>query len=106
MNSEATKTHPMPSFWSLFAEGEQKNPPSGSISVSEVVDGKEEINSNVYYLRNLKFLADLAQLRNRFTDLLPKPCVSAFPLWAEVRAKSPGMTLGRHERRGRQAGGH
>ena len=55
MNSEATKTHPMPSFWSLFAEGEQKNPPSGSISVSEVADGKEEINSNVYYLRNLKF---------------------------------------------------
>ena len=55
VNSEATKTHPMPSFWSLFAEGEQKNPFSGSMSVSEMADGKEETNSNVYYLRNLKF---------------------------------------------------
>lgn len=55
MNSEATKTHPMPSFWSLFAEGEQKNASSGSISVSEMADGKEETNSNVYYLINLNF---------------------------------------------------
>lgn len=55
MNSEATKTHPMPSFWSLSAEGEQKSPPSDSISVSEMADGKEEADSNIYYLRSLHF---------------------------------------------------
>lgn len=41
MNSEATKTHPMPSFWSLSAEGEQRSPPLGSMSVSGMADGKE-----------------------------------------------------------------
>lgn len=51
-NSEATKTHLMPSFWSPSVEGEQKNPPLGSLLVSKMVDGKEEADPNVYYLRN------------------------------------------------------
>lgn len=50
-NLEATKTHPMPSFWSLSAEGEQNSPPA-SIPVGEMAGGKEEADLNVNYLRS------------------------------------------------------
>lgn len=52
MNSEATRTHPMPSFWSLSAEGEQKALPQ---SVNGIANGKEEPDPNVYYLRTNHF---------------------------------------------------
>ena len=53
MNSEATKTRPMPSFWSLSAEGEQKSPPLGSMLVSRMADKNEEADLRSKFVGHL-----------------------------------------------------